>query len=894
MKAAAESEGRQLRSQASTSAVSTGSGTSASRKRRGAAEQEEAAESETTSSTSHGQLSGGEEENTPRSVSSSMRERFGFHPRESKRGRQEETEEEEEEEKQQTEETREEEGEQESLASVQITGETSTSVAAASEAEVPAEPPLFGEWADTTKEATKNDIVPVTSDNEQKGRFEILTAWLAGEIEKYKKAPAERDTGPVFLQSEASRRRAAELLGNAGGAAALMPREQRELRVRLYLRLPLSARVSCAQPTCFFRCKEETEMNFMRQIAVPAVLDVDDKEIMDRGLGKMRRNKKNTGPTHIRDILFRIASFTKGCGPIIATTQAYDGVPYETLESDGVAKTDMLLGLLNEYTTLFYNGPVTIISTDIAASSRIQTFWRGVPFYSPTQHFAELITVLTSQRNEEILERGELPEMPVNPKPTGGPQITAGPQQSGVWDYKAPTRLVPSRKLQHWLGDRDNVIRDLLDLRVGEREEELFGRDQHAINGKSGSRAYRGSFWTSYCTLHPKARRSESANRVAGHREFAEMMKTVGDTLRPGHFVAEQPPARPRVAMRFGSIQQCRLAYRTPGVPTLQSLGIAETYLEPNPTEENLQLQENPRRHVQRPDGTGQVRVHAGEQTDRRTRMGRHRASVRGLGGRRGDTQAGASTSRGRTRKYDSHGIPPQVPPPATARDSEQNPSVLTASKRTQLLHRGTTTRSALLCTQHRLPGVYGLRPRHAPRSEGLPADAAQNQTQGDPRGASRRELTLRNGSALVCSTRHWQRRTDTGAIQRGKGSALRSTLPREADARAVAHAEGVQSTAGEGPRQPGAADRTWIHSGHNVGDGPEHHWNVHRHSRTLREGTRSLPTPHRDLRARCISQLPSRAAAVAKLRSGATAERTAADTEASRTAADRSWHCTT
>ena len=331
-------------------------------------------------------------------------------------------------------------------------------------------------------------------------------------------------------------------------------------------------------------------MNFMRQIAVPAVLDVDDKEIMDRGLGKMRRNKKNTGPTHIRDILFRIVSFTKGCGPIIATTQAYDGVPYETLETDGVAKTDMLLALLNEYTTMFYNGAVTVISTDIAATSRIQTFWRGVPFYSPTQHFAELITVLTSQRNEEILERGELPEMPADPRPTGGPQITAALQQSGVWDYKAPTRLVPRRKLQHWLGERDNVIRDLLDLRVGAREEDLFGRDPQAIHGKSGSKAYRGSFWASYCTLHPKARRSESANRIAGHREFAEMMKTVGDTLRPGHFVAEEPPAKPRVAMRFNSIQQCRLAYRTPGVPTLQSLGIAETHLEPKPTEENLQL----------------------------------------------------------------------------------------------------------------------------------------------------------------------------------------------------------------------------------------------------------------------------------------------------------------
>ena len=190
MKAAAESEGRQLRAQSSTSAISIGSGTSASRKRRGAAEQEEVVGSETTSSTSHGQLSGGEEENTPqqRAVSSSMRERFGFHPRESKRGRQEETEEEE---KQQTEEPEEEGGEQESLASVRITGETSTSVATASEAEVPAAPPPFGEWADTTREATRNDNVPVTTDNEQRGRFEILTAWLAGEIDKYSKAPAE-------------------------------------------------------------------------------------------------------------------------------------------------------------------------------------------------------------------------------------------------------------------------------------------------------------------------------------------------------------------------------------------------------------------------------------------------------------------------------------------------------------------------------------------------------------------------------------------------------------------------------------------------------------------------------------------------------------------------------
>ena len=293
MKAAAEAERRQLRSQASTSALSpAGSRTSAKRKRRGAAEQEEA-ESGTTSSTSHGQLSGEEEENTPlqRLASSSLQERFGFHPRESKRGRQEETEEGEEEElKQQTEETGEEQGEQESVASVQITGETSTSVAAASEAEVPAEPPLFGEWADTTKEATKNDYVPVTSDKQQRGRFDILTAWLEGELAEYNRAPANRDIGLVFSQSEASRRRAAELLGNAGDAAELMPREQRELRIRIYLRLPLSARVSCAQPTCFFRCKDESEMNFTRQMAGP--LDIDAKEIMDRGIGKMRRNKK--------------------------------------------------------------------------------------------------------------------------------------------------------------------------------------------------------------------------------------------------------------------------------------------------------------------------------------------------------------------------------------------------------------------------------------------------------------------------------------------------------------------------------------------------------------------------------------------------------------------------
>ena len=42
--------------------------------------------------------------------------------------------------------------------------------------------------------------------------------------------------------------------------------------------------------------------------------------------------------------------------------------------------------------------------------------------------------------------------------------------------------------------------------------------------------------------------------------------------------------------MRFDSLQRCRLVYRTPGVQTLQSLGIPETYLEPRPTEENLLL----------------------------------------------------------------------------------------------------------------------------------------------------------------------------------------------------------------------------------------------------------------------------------------------------------------
>ena len=533
MKAAAESERRQLRSQASTSAISqTGSGTSATRKRRGAADQEEAG-SETTSSTSHGHLSGDEEENVPL-------QRFASHSRESKRGRQEETEEEEEDEKQQTEETREEEGEQESVVSVQITGETSVSVVASSEAEVPAEPPLFGEPADTTNGATENDRVAVTSDKEQKGRFEILTAWLATELEAYNRAPADRDLQLVFPRSDVSRRRAAELLANAGDAAALMPREQRELRIRIYLRLPLSARVSCAQPTCFLSCKEESELNFVRLMAEQ--LDIDAKEIMDRALGKMRRNKKNTGPTHIRDILFRIAQFTKGCGQIIATTQAYDGVPYETVESDGVAKTYLLLELLDQYTTLFYNGPTTIISRDLAASSRVQAFWRGVPFYSPTQLFPELITVLTSQRNEEILERGELPEMPELQKPAEGSQVPPIPQQAGVWDYKPPTRIAPERKLQYWCGDRGNVIRDLLDLRVGQREKELFGRDHHAINGKSGSKAYRGSYFASYCTLHPRAKRSESAKRSAGHREFAETMKTVGDALRPGYFVVEQPP----------------------------------------------------------------------------------------------------------------------------------------------------------------------------------------------------------------------------------------------------------------------------------------------------------------------------------------------------------------